>query len=389
MALTKRRIEKSTKVGLYADERTLYLKVSKGGTKSWVQRIVVNGKRHDLGLGGYPVITIEDARTLAIENRRKVALGENILRPRHEAKVPTFQEAAASVISLNAPMWKDGGKTLQSWEQTLKDYAFPTIGEQRVDQVTSKDVHAIVAPLWTSKHHQGLKVRQRIGAVMKWVQVQGHRLDNPCDALGAVLPKAPNLKGHFRTVPHAEVPSAIRKVRESGAFPTTILCLEFTIVCAARPSEARLAEWSEINLKDKLWTIPKARTKMGKEHRVPLSKLALAILDEAKRYKEQNSDLVFPSARGGTLSDSTVSKLFRDNGIKGVPHAIARACFRSWCADMNVSREVAEACLAHVVKGVEASYQRSDLFERRRSVMQKWSDYLTGTSRADVIPLHG
>ena len=206
MALTKRRIEKLTKVGLHADERTLYLKVSKGGTKSWVQRIVVNGKRHDLGLGGgIPSSPLRMPETLAIENRRKVALGENILRSQHEAKVPTFQEATASVISLNAPTWKDGGKTLQSWEQTLKDYAFPTIGEQRVDQVTSKDVHAIVAPLWTSKHYQGVKVRQRIGAVMKWAQVQGHRLDNPCDALGAVLPKADNLKGHFKAIPHEEV----------------------------------------------------------------------------------------------------------------------------------------------------------------------------------------
>jgi len=385
MALTNRRIEKSTTVGLYADERTLDLKVSKGGTKSWGQRIVGNGKRHDLGLGGYPVITIEDARTLAIENRRKVALGENILRPRHEAKVPTFQEATASVISLNAPTWKDGGKPLQSWEQTLNDYAFPTIGEQRVDQVTSKEVHARVAPLWTSKHHQGLKVGQRIGAVMKWAQ--GHRLDNPCDALGAVLPKADNLKGHFRAVPHAEGPSAIRKVRESGAFPTPIRCLEFTIVCAVRPSEARLAEWSEINQKERLWTIPKERTKTAKEFRISLSKLAWAILHEAKRDKEQNCDLVFPSARGGTFSDSTVSKLFRENGITGVPHAVSRACFRSWCADSNISREVAEACLAHVVKGVEAASQRSDLFERRRSVMQQWADYVTGTPSAAVIGL--
>ena len=145
--------------------------------------------------------------------------------------------------------------------------------------------------------------------------------------------------------------------------------------------------WEEVDLKKRSWTIQPTRTKTGKEHRVPLSSQACEILRESQAGSE--SALVFPSPRGKALSDATISKLVRENGINGVPHAIARACFRSWCADVNVSREVAEACLAHTVKGVEASYQRSDLFERRRSVMQKWSDYVTDTPSADVIPLHG
>lgn len=142
------------------------------------------------------------------------------------------------------------------------------------------------------------------------------------------------------------------------------------LITATRSGEVRLAEWSEIDVTKRMWSIPAIRTKTGKEHQVPLSARALALLQDAKK-SGGGSPLVFPSARGKPLSDATISKVVRENGIDGVPHAIARACFRSWCADANVSREVAEACLAHVVKGVEASYQRSDLFERRRSVMQK------------------
>ena len=384
--LTKKKIEKLGP-GIHADEPTLYLRVTKALTKQWIQRLVINGKRHDLGLGGYPTITLDDARTLAIENRRKVKLGENIVKPKHEAKMPTFQEAAAIVIALNAPTWKDGGKTAASWEQTLRDYAFPTIGEVRVSDVTSKAVHAIVAPLWTTKHYQGMKVRQRIGAVMKWAQVQGHRLDNPCDALGAVLPNASSLKGNFKMIPHETIAGALAKIRKSGAFPTTLLCLEFQIVTATRPSEARLAEWSEVDLKEKTWTIPASRTKTNKAFRVPLSSRAVEILEDVKQYREQGHDLIFPSARGGMLSDSTVSKLFRVNGIEGVPHAVARAGFRSWAADQNISREVAETCLGHVVKGVEASYQRSDLFRQRAVVMERWSDYLTKKAPAKVVNL--
>ena len=223
---------------------------------------------------------------------------------------------------------------------------------------------------------------------MKWAQVQGHRLDNPCDALGAVLPKADNLKGHFKAIPHEEVRTAIETVRASQANPSTIRCFEFLILTATRSGEARLMTWEEVDLRKRTWIIPAARTKTGKEHRVPLSSRALALLKAAKP-SGGGSPLLFPSARSKPLSDATISKLVRENGIQGVPHAIARACFRSWCADSNISREVAEACLAHTVQGVEGAYQRSDLFERRRSVMQQWADYVTGAPRADVIPLHG
>lgn len=387
--LTKKKIEKLTEPGLYGDERTLYLKVAKGGSKSWVQRIVIEGVRRDIGLGGYPTIGLDDARTLAIENRRKVTLGENILKPKQEAKVPTFQEAAEIVIAIHAPTWKPGGKLEQGWRSSLAQYVFPTLGAVKVSDVTAKEVHAIVSPLWATKHETALKVKRRIGTILKWSMVQGYRMDNPVDALGAALPKSDSFKKHFKMIPHAEVPAAIRTIHACGAFPTTILCFEFTVLCAVRPSEARLARWEEINLKERTWTVPAERMKMKKPHKVPLSRRALEILQEVESYREADHDLIFPGAQGGALSDNTVSKLCRENGIDGVPHGIARASFRSWCADQNVTREVAEACLAHAVGGVEGAYQRSDLFRQRAVVMERWSDYLTGKAPAKVVNLRG
>jgi len=260
-------------------------------------------------------------------------------------------------------------------------------GKKKISDLTAKDVHSVVAPLWTAKPHTGAKVRQRVGVVLKWAMVQGHRLDNPCDVLSSVLPKNDSLKRNFKSIHYSEIPAALETIRKTSAFPTTIMCLEFQIVTATRPSEARLMEWKECDLSNRLWTIPKERTKTGKEFRVPLSDRALEILEEAKSHKRADLDLVFPSARGGTLSDSTVSKLFRVSGIKGVPHAVARSGFRSWCADSNVPRELAESCLAHILGKTEAAYQRSDMLKRRAAVLQKWSDYLAGKTLAKVVNL--
>ena len=387
--LTKRKIEKLSEPGLHADERTLYLKVAAGGSKSWVQRIVVNGKRHDLGLGGWPTIPLEDARNLAIANRRKVTLGENIVKPKHEAaSIPTFREAAEQVITLRMPGWKEGEKRAQAWRSIFERYVYTSLGNRKVSEIQTYEIMSIVEPLWSTKHETAMKVRQRVGVVMAWAKVKAFRSDNPVEALSAGLPKHEGLRKHYKMIPHAKVGDAIKTIQNSGAYPTTVMCLEFTILCAVRPSEARLARWSEINLEEKIWTIPAYRMKAKREHRVPLSVRALAVLDEVKPYREQDHDLIFPAAQGGPLSDSTVSKLCRENGIDGVPHGLSRACFRSWCADANVERELAESCLAHVVGGVEQAYQRSDLLARRAVVLQRWCDYIGGTKKAKVVHLN-
>ena len=385
--LTFAKIKSLTKPGSYGDGGTLYLRIAPGGSKQWVQRLVIQGRRHDLGLGGWPLVSLQEARETAFENRKQARRGEDLLAAKHREAAPTFEEALEKVIRLHQPTWKDGGRTADSWRACLKQYAMSRIGRKRVSDITAADVLDIVGSIWTDRHETAKKVKRRLGAVLAWAVTQGYRADNPVQAITVALPKADNLKGHFKAIPHEEVRMAIETVRTSKANPSTIRCFEFLILTATRSGEARLMTWEEVDLRKRTWIIPPARTKTGKEHRVPLSSRACELLRESQTSHE--SALVFPSVRGKALSDATISKLVRQNGIKGVPHAIARACFRSWCADVNVSREVAEACLAHVVKGVEGAYQRSDLFERRRSVMEQWADYVTGAPRTDVIPLHG
>ena len=387
--LTETKIKTLTRPGRYGDRiPTLYLLVKSATRKTWVQRLTIHKTQHDLGLGPWPLVTVEDARRKAMDNRRKRYHGEKLIHGKRQAIGVTFQEAADTVIRLHEPTWKHGGKSAKLWRATLQNYVFPVIGQRPVAEITPSDVLAILDPIWTTKPETAKRVKHRMSRTFKWAKAQGLRADDPTDGIIEALPNTATLKQTLKMIPHDHVAQAIDTIQRSGASPSTVRCFEFQVLTATRSGEVRLAEWSEINVTKRMWVIPATRTKTGKEHRVPLSARALALLKEAKKAGG-GSPLLFPSARGKPLSDATISKVVRENGINGVPHAIARACFRSWCADVNVSREVAEACLAHVVKGVEASYQRSDLFERRRSVMQKWSDYVTGTTSADVIPLHG
>ena len=386
--LTETRIKTLNAPGRYGDRiPTLYLLVKSATRKTWVQRLTIQKTQHDLGLGPWPVVTVEEARRKAMDNRRKRYHGEKLIHGQRQAIGITFQEAADTVIALHEPTWKNGGKSAKLWRATLRNYAFPVIGQKPVAEITPADVMRILDPIWTLKPETAKRVKHRMSRTFNWAKAQGLRADDPTAGIRAALPNTATLKKSHKTIPHAQVAQALDTIKRSGAAPSTIRCFEFQVLTATRSGEVRLAEWAEIDVPKKMWIIPAARTKTGREHRVPLSSRACEILREVQTSRE--SALVFPSARSKALSDATISKLVRQNGIQGVPHAIARACFRSWCADMNVSREVAEACLAHVVKGVEGAYQRSDLFERRRSVMQKWSDYVTGATRADVIPLHG
>ncbi len=387
--LTETKIKTLATPGRYGDRiPTLYLLLKSATRKTWVQRLTIQKTQHDLGLGPWPLVTIEDARRKAMDNRRKRYQGEKIIYGKRQVLGITFQEAADTVIKLHEPTWKDGGKSAQLWRATLRTYAFPVIGQKPVADITPSDVMTILDPIWTTKPETAKRVKHRVGQVMKWAKAQGLRSDDPTDGLRAALPNTAPLKKRFKSIPHEEVAQALSTVQASGAHRSTRWCFEFQVLTATRSGEVQLANWEEVDLRKRTWIIPVARTKTDKEHRAPLSVRALALLHDAKKSGLRHA-LIFPSASGNPLSDATMSKLVRENGIQGVPHAIARACFRSWCADMNVSREVAEACLAHVVKGVEGAYQRSDLFERRRSVMQQWADYVTGAPRAEVIPLHG
>ena len=326
-----------------------------------------------IGLGPYPVVALEEARSAALANRRAVWNG---LDPRNkkDTKVPTFAEAAEKVIAIHAASWK-GGKSEGQWRASLRDYAIDRLGSKRLDQIDSGDILAVLTPIWNEKRETAKRVRQRIGAVMKWGIAAGWRADNPAgDSIGEALPKIGQQKKHQRALPHGEVAAAL--VTIGGAWPQTVYALQFLTLTAARSGEVRGAKWAEIDLEAKTWTIPAERMKIGVEHRIPLSSGALVVLDSGRELRDE-SGLVFPSVRGGQLSDNTLSKLLRENNIKCVPHGM-RSSFRDWAAEAGVSREVAEAALAHTVKNsVETAYFRSDLYDARVKLMQAWSDYLS------------
>ena len=381
--MTESVAKKLTKPGRYAADSTLYLKVSPSGAKSWVQRIMIAGKRHDIGLGGFPVVSVDEAKMQALENRRLVKRGGNPLADKHKTRLPTFKVAAEHTLNAVKGRWKSS-KTLTNWRGTMEKYAYPVIEDKRIDQVSREDVLRILTPIWTDKTDVARKLRQRMNAVFSWARAHGYIETNPAgEAINGALPKMPSVKSNLRALPYREVPGAM------AASIASRLCFRFVVLTACRSGETRGATWDEIDLESRIWSLPGARMKTGKPHRVPLSEAVLEVLEQA-RLLADGSGLLFPSPHrpGKQLSDMTLMKLLRDNGLaeKATVHGF-RSSFRDWCAETGKPRDLAEAALAHVVGGVEGAYFRSDIIERRRLLMNQWAAYVTGV-KADVVELH-
>ena len=385
-ALTAQFVRNVSEPGKYFDGHGLFLRVDKDGGRFWVQRIVIRGKRREMGLGGASLVTLAEAREKALENRRMARAGGDPIQARREAEaVLRFEEAAHRVHELHKPTWRNPKHAAQ-FIRTLETYAFPTIGKLRVADVNSADVLGVLTPIWTEKPETARRVRQRIGTVMKWAVAKGWRQDNPADAIAQALPKHDNTKAHRKALHYKEVSSCIEAVKASGANYATKLALEFLVLTAARSGEVRNMEWEEVDLDVGVWEIPAEKMKMKRPHRVPLSARAVEILREAKVLLG-GSRLVFPGAkRGRPMSDMTLSKLVRELGFEVHVHGF-RTSFRTWAQEQtNFPREVAEAALAHVVKDKsEAAYARSDLFEKRRKMMETWTAYLTADAQPAKI----
>ena len=262
----------------------------------------------------------------------------------------------------------------------MRDYALPRLGTRPVNRIHTSDVMAVLLPIWNEKRETAKRVRRRISAVMRWAVAQGYREDNPAgEAIGAALPRNGVRRRHHRALPYAEVAGAIATVRAFGAYPATVLAFEFLVLTACRSGGVRGARWQEIDLEAREWRIPPERMKTGREHRVPLFSGALAVLQEAQALAD-GSGVVFPSARGGPLSSEAIAKLVREVKIAAVPHGF-RSSFRDWAAECSdAPREVCELALAHVnTNSIEAAYRRTDLFERRRALMEQWAAFLAGT----------
>lgn len=380
MRLTAGFVRTVTTPGRYGDGRggfglALVVRPRAGGgvRKSWVQRVRIGGRVTNIGLGPYPVVLLSEARKRALDNCRLIEAGED---PRGGG-VPTFAEAVECVIELNKPGWKKGGKTEYRWRSTLKAYAYPRLAAKPVDRIVTADVIRVLRPIWHTKNTTAQNVKREIATVMKWAIAEGYRADNPAgDAITAALPRYTGSRKHQRALPHNEVAAALDKARRSGAYPTTILLLEYQVLTVARPTEARLARWSEINFETATWTIAAERTKRQREHRVPLAPRAIAVLREARRYANGNG-LVFVGVRGGHIGKGNVGKMLNREGVDCVPHGF-RSSFRNWVEECtSTPRSVAEAALAHQNRNqVEASYLRTDLFDRRRDLMEAWAAYL-------------
>ena len=343
-----------------------------GLARSWSQRLWIDGGPVNVGLGAYPIVTLAEARAKALENRRMVERGEDPRKPRRT--VPTFADACERVIELHRPTWKNS-RTAGQWRGSLAAHALPVLGGMTVDTIGTGDVLRVLRPLWTDRPAIAGQLRTRISAVMRWCIGEGHRTDNPAgDAVTAALPRQNGTRQHHRAADHADVAGVLATVRDSGAWEGAKLALAFTALTATRGAEARGATWVEID--GDTWNIPGERMKTGRPHRIPLSRQALDVLREARALSRggvEPEGVVFPAVRGGELSGTVLLRALA--GTDSTVHGF-RSSFRSWCADTGVDRELAEAALAHVAGTVERAYQRSDMHERRRDLMQSWADYI-------------
>ncbi len=373
---------RSAPPGRHADGNGLYLFVQPSGTRSWIQRLLVRGRRRELGLGSVALVPLAKAREKALANRTLARQGGDPLAEKRRTEgIPTFAEAAARVLEQKRGGWR-GRRHPREWMSSLRRFAFPRIGKMPVSEVTSADVLEILTPIWHTKAPTARCVYQRLRAVLEWAVAMEYRLDNPCDRIGPVLGAQKDVVEHMQALPHREVASVIRTVRASTAVPVARLAFEFLVLTAARWGEVRWAEWAEIDRDGGVWSVPASRMKANRRHRVPLCGRALEILEAAQALGEGTSPLVFTRQGGKPLEDKQLRKLLRDHGVAAVPHGF-RSSFRDWAAEeTDHPREVIEAALAHVVRNrVEAAYARSDLFERRRVLMEQWAEFLSAVRK--------
>ena len=385
--LTMRRL----RPGRYADGHGLYIFVRESGVSHWMQRIVVEGRRRDLGLGSCLLVSLADARRVALENRRIARAGGDPMLAAARKKGPTFRSVYEVVTENRRPNW-DTKTTAAGWRRGFEKYVFPVIGDKPVREVTLDDVRRIVVPRWNGRNSAGYHLRQNIDAVLAYAVVAKYRLDNPASDLKCLLPKVDAPRNHQPSLPYPAAPDALTDWQALPLNETVTLAVLFIVLTASRLSEATDATWQEIDLPKRKWTVPAKRMKGRRVHEVPLSVQALEVLDKA-RVLERDQSLVFPfrgrTGRTRPVSQGAVSYALRklgrvdSQGRRIVVHGF-RSTFRDWASEVpQVPEEIAEAALAHAKKDrTVASYARSNLFGPRVNLMQMWADYVLPRSPA-------
>ena len=414
-ALSVRFVETVKEPGKYFDGQGLFLRVAKNGARQWVQRITIRGKRCELGLGSPPAVSLATARKLALENRGKAMLGGDPLAEKRvvKAKPLTFEECVAAYGEAKLSEFSSD-KHRRQWLSALDRLALPVLGQMQVQNIGTRDVLRMLEPHWRERTVTAKKLRGQVEAVLTWATVAGHREgDNPAAWRGNLkeLLPAPSkvAKGqHHPALALGDVAGWWAALSEREGMAAR--ALQFLAMTGARSGEVRGMTWDEIETYPSansansanpvgVWTVPASRMKNGREHRVPLTGEAVALLESLPRM--EGSPYVFFAPRGGMLSDMSISAVmrrmqeteekagrpgYRDprNKRPAVPHGL-RSTFRQWAAEKGYPRDMAEIALAHFIgSDVERAYQRSDMLERRRTMMLDWSTFLNSQDDNDV-----
>lgn len=381
----------------------LILQITQGGGRSWLLRTTVGDQRRHIGLGSYPEVSLAEARERARLTKAKIAQGVDPILERQQIKAAlkaqqargkTFRQAVADYLTAKAAEFDE--KRRKRWESGFDRLAFPIIGDTQVEAITMQDVLRVLSPIWETKNETASRLRQRIEAVLTWATVSGHRAgDNPARWVGNLkeLLPAPSKVSKVENQPAValkDVRAWWADLRQRGG--TAARALEFAVLTAARSGEVRGAVWSEIDLDAGLWTIPAARMKMEREHRVALTPEAVALLKALPRF--EGNDLVFVAPLGGMLSDMSISAVMRRmqkdaveaggvgyldprSGRPAVPHGL-RSTFKDWATDLtDYPNDMSEVALSHKVgSSVESAYRRGDMIEKRRAMMADWAFFL-------------
>lgn len=382
-------VSKLNAPGYYADGAGLYLQVAKGGSKSWVLRYTLDCRPREMGLGSCTTFTLAEARKRAAEQRQKIADGIDPIEARRQAqleqrlvksKTITFDQATVAYIAANEASWRSAKHGAQ-WRSTLTNYASPVIGKLSVNDVSTALVLDILQPIWSTKTETATRVRGRIEKVLDWAKVNGYRSgENPAawkGHLAQALPKPSKVAaaGHYAALPWAEVAAFMQALR--GMPGVGSLAMQLIILTATRTSEVINATWDEFDLKTGIWTIPKERMKGFREHRVPLSKQARAILERIK-WDNKACDWVFPNTKlENPISNMTCLATLKRMGRGDLTVHGFRSTFRDWASeDTNYPHDVCEMALAHAIQDKsEAAYRRGDLLEKRTQLMNDWADF--------------
>ncbi len=384
-ALSAALVRTAAEPGWYSDGNCLHLVIDRDGSKKWVLRVTIQGKRRDLGLGSARLVTLAEARDEALRLRKIARAGGDPLAVRRQERsvlvVPTFEEAARQVHAAHSKTYRNEKHAAQ-WISSLDTYTFKQLGARRVDQIESADVLAVLSPIWIRIPETARRVRQRMKVVFDWAKASGFRSgDNPVDGVAKVLPKHNLKQEHHPALPYMELSTFIQTLREYEGVSSR-LALEFLILTAARTGEVLLAKWMEIDLDKKVWIVPADRMKAKVEHRVPLAMRAIEILQEAKKISDRG-EYVFPGLHPKRpLSNMTFNMALDRMKYSQITTHGFRSTFRDWAEEKtSFSSNVIEAALAHTVKSkVEAAYFRTKLFDKRQKLMEAWAAFAISTT---------